>query len=422
MSVTDRPVENEASRYRLDLRLGIPRSIVTGSLEWWLGDPGLCNAPDQHPYLVLAEISGEEWGNVEDIMQTISRCMEISGSILVSVHPTQGAGTVPEYSSYQIHPSPGLYSFVFLLSTICPIIADPGSLAYSMSRGSPTPFSTIPPLSSGDTLHSLEGTNKPICDQKEDARTIAKRERNHEPIPVEILRIVLRKQGYPVGEYDLARKEWLTISESNLRKNAKLSLRKFRIQKGYQVTTSMHRKNPQMFVVGDLHLGHENSIPRYKRPFLLSDSKEMDRVLIRNWNWTVKKEDTAIFLGDLAYKNSDSPESYLNRLNGRIFFIEGNHDPYFPYMSHCLQMRYKGIPFLFIHDPEEVNRPFEGWVIHGHVHNKDIIQYPFFNPDTRMVNVSVEMIGYRPISLDVIHTLVTGTEEVIPIHDPLLIR
>jgi len=143
----------------------------------------------------------------------------------------------------------------------------------------------------------------------------------------------------------------------------------------------------------------------------------MDRVLVRNWNWTVKEVDTTVFLGDLAYMSPNPPESYLGRLHGSIFFLEGNHDPYYPYMSHCLLMRYKGVPYLFIHNPEELVKPFDGWVIHGHVHNKDLANYPFFNPNTRTVNVSAEMIGYRPISLDEIHSLVIGTDATILFRD-----
>jgi calcineurin-like phosphoesterase family protein len=82
-------------------------------------------------------------------------------------------------------------------------------------------------------------------------------------------------------------------------------------------------------------------------------------------------------------------------------------------MSHCLLMQYRGVRFLFIHDPEELARPFDGWVIHGHVHNRDPSRYPFFNPVSRMINVSAEMIGYRPISLTEIHGLVSGSREII---------
>ncbi|MFA5001472.1 MAG: hypothetical protein WC502_00680, partial [Methanolinea sp.] len=96
-----------------------------------------------------------------------------------------------------------------------------------------------------------------------------------------------------------------------------------------------------------------------------------------------------------------------------IFYLEGNHDIYYSYMSHCLFMNYHGIPFLFIHDPEELVRPFDGWVVHGHVHNKNLADFPFFNPYEKRVNVSAEMIGYRPIPLDEIFRLVQGTTDIL---------
>jgi len=414
--------DTNTPRYRLDLQLGIPHSKLQGALEWWMGDPGLCRDPDQHPYLVLAEISAREWGNMQDVMQAIARSSDASGPILVSVSTAPGEPYVPEISSYQIFPSPGLRSFVLLLSRICPMIVSPGSLADSITREAPLPFSTIRPLPpSASTSHScrLQGIIKPDPHHDERSGTVAQslKNRENEHVLIEILRIILRKEGYPVAEYDLSRKEWLHPSKSVLRKNARLSLLKFRIGKGYQMTRTMHKETPQIFVISDLHLGHANSIPRYKRPFLLSNPGEMDRVIIRNWNWTVKEEDSIVFLGDLSYKSPDPPESYLQRLHGNIYFLEGNHDPYYPYMSHCLLMRYKGVPYLFIHNPEELTKPFDGWVIHGHVHNKDLARYPFFNPYTRTVNVSAEMIGYRPISLDEIHNLVIRTEEIVLFRD-----
>jgi calcineurin-like phosphoesterase family protein len=289
-----------------------------------------------------------------------------------------------------------------------------------MIHGSPATFSTIQPFIPGECEARSQPSgsmNKTVSNNNEGAPIITMRNKEYEPVNIEILRIVLRKEGNPIAEYDLSRRRWLHTSESTLRKNARLSLRKFRIMKGYQITRSRYRMKPQIYVIGDLHLGHANSIPRYKRPFLLSDPREMDRILIRNWNWTVKKEDTTIFLGDLAYRGSNSIDSYLERLNGRVVFVEGNHDPYLPYMSHCLLKQYKDISYLFIHDPEELNRPFEGWVIHGHVHNRDITQYPFINRTKRMVNVSAEMIGYRPISLDEIYHLVTEKKDSVLFRD-----
>ncbi len=408
--------DNDTPRYRLDLRLGIPHSRMQGAIEWWVGDPGLCRNPDRHPYLILAEIAAQGWDDQQDVMQAVARCAEESGPILVSINPVPNMHLVQEISSYQVFPSPGLRSFLLLLSSICQVIIPPGSFAESIARGTPAHLAmddeAAPP-------RQLTGRNRVEPDAEEGGSAIVPslKKGRDDPVLIVILRIVLRRDGIPLAEYDLYGKEWLDSSITALRKNARLSLRKFRIGKGYQMNRSQYREGPQIYVISDLHLGHANSIPRYKRPFLLSDPGEMDRVLIRNWNWTVKENDAVIFLGDLSYMSPKPPESYLGRLCGSIFYLKGNHDPCYPYMSNCLLMRYKGVPYLFIHDPEEVVRPFEGWVIHGHLHNRDISRYPFFNPHTRMVNVSAEMIGYRPILLEEIHDLILETDEVIPFRD-----
>jgi len=408
-------------RYRLDLQLGIPYSKLQGALEWWMGDTGLCRDPDNHPYLVLGEICSQEWGNIQDVMEAVTRSSDASGPIQVSARLVSGGDLFPELSSYQIFPSPGLRSFIFLLAYTCPLIISPNSLAGSIIRGEPAPFSTIEPLAPDRGTahpHRMKGTIKSgsHTNQRSLIAEPPKKDENEQVI-VEILRIILRKEGYPVAEFDLSRKEWLPTSKSVQRKNAKQSLYKFRIEKGYQLSRSACKDIARIFVMSDLHLGHANSIPRYKRPFLPSDPGEMDRVLIRNWNWTVNADDTIVFLGDLSYMGSTPSESYLQRLRGKIFFLEGNHDPYYPYMSHCLLMRYKGVRYLFIHDPEEMRKPFDGWVIHGHVHNKDLLHYPFFNPHMRTVNVCAEMVGYRPISLDEIHDLVIGMQDIVLFRD-----
>jgi len=411
--------DTEASLYRLDIQLGIPQSRLPGALERWMGDPGLCRDPDMHPYLVLAEICARDWGTAQDVMQAIARCTDKSEPILVSIGPVQCQPSVPEFSSYQITPSPGLRTFILQLSRICPVIARPGSLADSITGEAPVPFSIIQPRIPGNQHYQSIGTGDPGIHHADRSHPAVPSVKAREPeqVLIEILRFILRRNDHPVAEYDLSQREWFHPAQSVMRKNVRVSLRRFRVRKGYQMTHAMYSETPKIYVISDLHLGHANSIPRYKRPFLLSDPREMDRVLIRNWNWTVKEGDAVIFLGDLSYMSPNPPESYIGRLDGSIFMLEGNHDPCYPYMPHCLLMRYKGIPYLFIHNPVELVKPFEGWVIHGHVHNKDLTQYPFFNPSQKTVNVSAELIGYRPISLDEIHHLVMETEGVIPFRD-----
>ncbi|MDO8841803.1 MAG: metallophosphoesterase [Methanocalculus sp.] len=410
----------DTSTFRLDLKLGVPHSKLQGALEWWTGDSGLCLKPDHHPYLVAAEISAGSWCSQEDIMQAISRGVMEAGPVQVLVNSVFDPEQPENVSLYQIYPSPGLRSFLYRIAQICPVHLKPGSLIDSISRGVPAPFILVPPLNALDpilkTCRRIEGT-KPKREIYKDTNPSHKvhnqKMMEYDPVPIEILRMVLRRDTRPVAEYDLFQNIWLTPLESILRKNAISSLREFRIRKGFQMNKPHFEREKDIYIISDLHLGHTNSIPRYNRPFMRSNPDEMDRVLIRNWNWTVKKRDTVIFLGDLAYRSSIPSDSYLDRLNGRICYLEGNHDPYQPYMSHCLLMCYKGVSYLFIHDPDEVSKPFDGWVIHGHVHNKNLSKYPFFNPHTQTVNVSAEMIGYRPITMTEIHNLVTEVKETI---------
>ena len=132
----------------------------------------------------------------------------------------------------------------------------------------------------------------------------------------------------------------------------------------------------------------------------------MDRVLIGNWNRTIKESDEVIYLGDLRYSPEAPPSSeYRRHMNGRITFVRGNHDTDIPDALPSLAIRYNGKEFLFIHNPDDAPAGFPGWVVHGHYHNNDLERFPFINFETRRVNVSCELTAYRPVSLDTIDSL-----------------
>jgi calcineurin-like phosphoesterase family protein len=44
-------------------------------------------------------------------------------------------------------------------------------------------------------------------------------------------------------------------------------------------------------------------------------------------------------------------------------------------------------------------------VIHGHKHNNDMKDYCFINGDRKTINVSAELVDYRPVSLDFLASL-----------------
>jgi len=76
-----------------------------------------------------------------------------------------------------------------------------------------------------------------------------------------------------------------------------------------------------IFFTADHHFNHKNIIRFCNRPF--KTLKEMDEALIDNWNSVVEPEDIVYHLGDFSFSD---PQRYLQRLNGRIHLIFGNHD------------------------------------------------------------------------------------------------
>jgi len=158
---------------------------------------------------------------------------------------------------------------------------------------------------------------------------------------------------------------------------------------------------PHAFLISDLHLGHRNIIRYSNRPFLTVWG--MDRTLIRNWNRTVGPEDRVFYLGDFVWRGSIG--HYINILNGKKTFIRGNHDRRMTAGYDHGILTCRGRKFYLVHSPADVPKDWDGWVIHGHVHNSDTECYPFINSETRRINVSCELIGYRPVDLDWITSL-----------------
>ncbi len=223
--------------------------------------------------------------------------------------------------------------------------------------------------------------------------------------PLTSLRIIILKNGIIEREFDLPAHEWLTRQLAFNQARSAVSLMQYRKLAGLELASHPEQKDGSPFISSDMHLGHQNIIRNCRRPF--QNVGEMDRVLQSNWNFTVGESDEVIYLGDLRYGTDAPPAStYLDRLNGRITFIQGNHDAGIADMVRSLQVTYRGETFLFIHNPDEAPAGFTGWVVHGHYHNNNIKQFPFLNMRDRRVNVCCELTGYRPVSLNTIYTLI----------------
>jgi calcineurin-like phosphoesterase family protein len=164
------------------------------------------------------------------------------------------------------------------------------------------------------------------------------------------------------------------------------------------------------FVISDHHFGHENIIDYCDRPF--GSAGEMDDVLLDRHHGTVGPEDVLVHLGDVAMDMRDGRETidYFERLGGDVL-VRGNHDvgldagdAPFPVLDSCV-LTHGEYQFYCTHRPEDVPEAWDGWVLHGHVHNNDTDTYPFVAADARRVNVSSELLDFRPVALDTLTTL-----------------
>lgn len=156
---------------------------------------------------------------------------------------------------------------------------------------------------------------------------------------------------------------------------------------------------PRIFGIADTHFDHENIIGYCDRPF--ASVEEMNKILLKNWNKTVKKNDIVIHLGDLFLGRKDDARAFLPKLNGNKILIMGNHDHWSEeFYRECgfktvsrFPILYKGF-FLMSHAPLQLSETTPYFNFYGHVHNDNKYQD---NKTSRCL--SVERINYTPALL-----------------------
>lgn len=223
-------------------------------------------------------------------------------------------------------------------------------------------------------------------------------------LPMAALRItLLNNQSRIICEYDLLQQRLLPRLDSLSKHEWQRTSKFFRLKKGME---DYHEYSNSIYLCSDLHLDHSNIIHYCARPFLSSNVHEMNTVLVNNWNHCVQDSNTVYFLGDLTFGRGARPAEYwLSKCRGKIQFIRGNHEEGVKDSQESAILNHKDHRFLLVHDPKCRPAQWDGWVIHGHVHNNDMKNYPFINGEKKTINVSVELTNYRPVSLDYILSL-----------------
>lgn len=165
----------------------------------------------------------------------------------------------------------------------------------------------------------------------------------------------------------------------------------------------------ETWVISDTHFSHENILNftdmngnRIRPEF--NSVKEMDEVIIENWNSVVKKGDVVYHLGDFGF-NREEIGKIINRLNGKKKLIVGNHDD-IKFLSSgnwfskiLLQRKMSDMGLYMTHLPIHPSSTYDLKIdmqmmnVHGHIHEKD-------PPTIDHFNVSVERINYTPINIE----------------------
>ncbi len=151
------------------------------------------------------------------------------------------------------------------------------------------------------------------------------------------------------------------------------------------------------YLISDLHIGHSNIHLKWKTQF--KTQEEHTEHAIECWNSVVGARDTVKVLGDFIIGRENL--HYLNRFNGIIHWILGNHDPkitkdilvdyrHLAYVGGILAYKGTVLSHAPIH-PQELE--YRNWALnlHGHIHHKEKN-----NLGKKYFNCNVDIMGDYP--------------------------
>lgn len=102
------------------------------------------------------------------------------------------------------------------------------------------------------------------------------------------------------------------------------------------------------YYIADSHFFHGNLNTKMDcRGF--SSVEEMNAYMLKKWNDRVRPNDDVIILGDLSWGTAEETNELLEKLNGRLFLIQGNHDRFLK------NKKYNASRFAWIKPYEEMN-------------------------------------------------------------------
>lgn len=157
-----------------------------------------------------------------------------------------------------------------------------------------------------------------------------------------------------------------------------------------------------IYFTADLHFGHANVLKHCPdRPFASEGLiAEHDAWLLDLWKSSVEKKDDIYILGDLTFQKSYDARRLLEKLPGRKFLIQGNHDDsikahgnYFASVDQIKDVLFRPSQMPFLRNNLQLtlcHYPMVTWskkhhgsiMLHGHCHGK-LDEYNAESPDLR---------------------------------------
>lgn len=141
------------------------------------------------------------------------------------------------------------------------------------------------------------------------------------------------------------------------------------------------------YYISDLHFYHESLLAKMDcRGF--SSCEEMHEYMIQRWNAKVRPQDEVVLLGDVSMERGKKTSELLEKLNGKLYLIVGNHDMYlkdrrfdasrFEWIKQYEELYDNKKKVILSHYPVfcyngQYRRDKEGnpktYMLYGHVHN-----------------------------------------------------
>lgn len=178
-------------------------------------------------------------------------------------------------------------------------------------------------------------------------------------------------------------------------------------------------KGEKLFFTADSHFNHTNIIKFCNRPF--KSVEQMNETLIANWNSVISEDDIVFHLGDFCLGGAAEWTKLLDRLNGKIYLILGNHDLKNFRQGFIQRFEHVALQMFIMVDKQKMylcHYPFlcfEGgykdvWQLFGHVHTRenntgiDAERLRYLYPT--QYDVGVDNNDFKPVSFNEVKEII----------------